>query len=251
MFPTPPSLSRGEPREVGGIRRRNGGGVTRRRCGDRSELAGLLGTQPRCPRHYTLIRRQPGSQFVMGSGCSPSPRSGRHLLRQIRHGGDDGCFLAHGEVLYRVRLELFGQTKEQMEMKMMLQQMACKQRVFQMMEEQKECKHMLRWPARCSNRWRLNMLFVARTHHRRRPGYPSHAPAWQRGVVTQLSPCVAAVVCPHQPRMLQPQRTPLLTTITVKSDVHHVRSEASEGKRGWTHALKPEDTGGGRLMKPK
>jgi len=111
MFPTPPSLSRGEPREVGGIRRRNGGGVTRRRCGDRSELAGLLGTQPRRPRHDTLISRQPGSQFVMGSGCSPSPRSGRHLLRQIQHGGDDGCFLAHGEVLYRVRLELFGQVR--------------------------------------------------------------------------------------------------------------------------------------------
>ncbi|KAG0543193.1 hypothetical protein BDA96_02G169100 [Sorghum bicolor] len=30
-------------------------GATRRRCGDRSELAGLLGTQPRRSRHDTLI----------------------------------------------------------------------------------------------------------------------------------------------------------------------------------------------------
>jgi len=77
---------------------------------------------------------------------------------------------------------------------------------------------------------------------------PHRVTSTKRG---ELSPCVAAVVCPHQPRTLQPQRTPLLTIITVKSDVHHVRSEASEGKRGWTHALKPEDTGGGRLMKPQ
>jgi len=42
---------------------------------------------------------------------------------------------------------------------------------------------------------------------------PHRVTSTKRG---ELSPCVAAVVCPHQPRTLQPQRTPLLTIITVK-----------------------------------